>query len=95
MFFLMPGFNLNDDCVKTLMLFMKFYMHNQKENFSNAAFTLDLSNNPNLTNRSVAYMIDFLNSTSDIAHVDLSGNPRVGEDALAVLAKEGNVTVSG
>ena len=87
------AFGLTDDCMQRLVMFMQFYMQQYAETVEQPRFTLDISQNPELSNRSVAYVLELLHGTDDIVRVNLRGNPRISEDALEVLRHEGNVLV--
>jgi hypothetical protein len=88
------GFDLSDECLSNLVLFTKFYLeHHASGSGSEVNYKLDLSNNPRLTNRAVAYLIELLKAQKSIKRVDLHGNILITSDAASVLEQEGQVQV--
>jgi hypothetical protein len=101
-FFAYDDFNISDKCVAMLMLFTQFYLHEHDgldeklqddDSSMKKNYTINLSDNPQMSNESIAYLIDMLKWDTKVTRVDVRGNRAITQDAVNVLAMEAKVQV--
>lgn len=86
--------DLSDSCFALAILYLRDVLHAELTH-ENVHYQLDVSNNPRLTDKSVAYLIEFIHQMPQVKQVDLRGNFRITQDALVTARHETEAHVQG
>lgn len=86
---------LTDDCLAVSLLFVRDVLGKNVEKKHELNYKIDLSNNPLITDRSMAYLIDLIKIMPEIKRLDLRGNYQISLDAMATARYETHVDILG
>ncbi len=84
---------LTDECLALTLVFIRDVLSKRLQMHDSVAYSMNLAHNTNLTDRSMAYMIELAKSVPFIRSIDLRGNAQISQDAIYTTEFETNIKV--